>query len=294
MAEARAAGTIYDLGYQRYRGARLGRANAFRSLLIFSFRTAFGLGRGGRSKVIPVIVLLIVFLPAVIQVGMASATGMSALINYAGHLQLTAFLLALFTAAQAPELVVTDRQHGVLSLYLARPMSGTDYALAKLCALVGAMLVLTLGPQLLLFSGKVFMSATPWPAFKDEYRKLAPIVGGMFVTSCFMAAIGLSLASLASRRAYATAAVIAFFLLMPAASSLIRTAASGDVKRYSVLANPMMLITGFANWLFDVEAKRRTTIGRADLPGATYLYAILVVCALGMSILWLRYRKSEA
>ena len=51
---------------------------------------------------------------------------------------------------------------------------------------------------------------------------------------------------------------------------------------------------GLANWLFDVEAKRRTILGRADLPGQVYLYAILTVCAAGMTILWLRYRKSEA
>jgi len=173
-------------------------------------------------------------------------------------------------------------------------MSGTDYVLAKLCALVGAMLVITLGPQLLLFTMKVFISATPGAAFKDEYRKLGAIFVGMFVTSCFMASIGLALGSLASRRSYATASVIAFFLLMPAASSIIRTAATGDVKRYSILANPMMLINGYAMWLFDIEAKRRSPIGRADLPGQAYLYAILVVSAVGMAIVWLRYRKSEA
>ena len=294
MAEPRAAGTIYDLGYQQYRGERLGRANAIRSLFIFSFRTAFGLGRGSRSKVIPVIVIAIVSLAALGMIFMAASMGQTSIINYAAHLSYTAFFLALFAAAQAPELIVTDRQHGVLSLYLSRPMSGTDYAIAKMCALVAALLVITLGPQLLLFGGKVFLSATPSAAFKDEYRKLAPIVGGMFMTSCFMASIGLGIGSLASRRAYATAAVIALFLIMPAASSIIRTAATGDVKRYAILANPMMLINGFAVWLFNVEAKRRSAIGRADLPGTAYLYAILVVCVVGMTIVWTRYRKSEA
>src|SRR5262245_55042294 len=193
----RAAGTIYDLGYQRYAGHRLGRLNAIRTLFTFSLRTAYGLGRGDRSKLIPGGILLVVFLPAIIQVGVASATGRPEFINYAGHLQFTALLLALFAAAQGPEMIVTDRQHGVLSLYLSRPLTGTDYAFAKLAALVGAMLVLTLGPQLLLFLGKVFMVADPWTALKAEWRKLLPIAGGTFVTSVFMASIGLALASLA-------------------------------------------------------------------------------------------------
>ena len=294
MAEARAAGAIYDLGYQQYRGTRLGRANAFTSLFTFSLRTAFGLGRGVRSKIIPFVVLAIVFFPAIAVVFAAATTGLSAAINYAFQLQFTGYLLALFAAAQAPELIVTDRQHGVLSLYLSRPLSGTDYALAKLGALVGAMLVLTLGPQLLMFVGKIGIAPAPWAAFKDEYGKLMPIVGGMFVISCFMAAIGLSLASLAARRAYASAAVIGFFLLMPAISSLTREASTGDLKRYSILLNPLLVITGFSNWLFDIEAKRRSTIGRADLPGAAYLYVVLGVCLTGIGILWWRYRRSEA
>ena len=294
MAETRAAGAIYDLGYQQYRGTRLGRANAFKSLFTFSLRTAFGLGRGARSKIIPFVVLAIVFFPAIATVFAAATTGFSAAINYAFQLQFTGYLLALFAAAQAPELIVTDRQHGVLSLYLSRPLSGTDYAMAKLTALIGAMLVLTLGPMLFLFIGKIGIATVPWTAFKDEYPKLVPIVGGMLGVSCFMAAIGLSLASLASRRAYASAAVIGIFLLMPAVSSLVRTASTGDMKRYSVLLNPLLVITGFSNWLFDIEAKRRSTVGRADLPGVAYLYVILGVGIVGIGILWWRYRRSEA
>src|SRR5436190_8439376 len=213
MAEPRAAGTIYDLGYQPYHGVRLNRASAIRNLFVFSFRTAFGLGRGSRSKVIPIIVVSIVTMVALGMVFMAAANGRPSIINYAAHLSFTAFFLALFAAAQAPELIVTDRQHGALSLYLSRPMSGTDYAIAKWFALVAAMLVVTLGPQLVLFGGKVLLSATPAIVLKAEYRKLAPIVGGMFVTSCFMASVGLGIGAVSSRRAYATASVIAFFLL---------------------------------------------------------------------------------
>ena len=189
MSEVRAAGTIYDLGYQRYGGERLGRAFAVRTLGLFSFRSAFGLGRGERAKVIPMIVAAICFLPALVQVSIASASGMSGLINYPEHLRFTAFFIALFTAAQAPELIVTDRQHGVLSLYLSRPLRSTDYALAKLGAFVAAILVLALGPQLVLFTGKVFLNATPWTAFVDEYAQLVPIVGGTLVVSIFLASV---------------------------------------------------------------------------------------------------------
>ena len=294
MAEPRAAGTIYDLGYQPYTGPRLGRSSAARNLFAFSLRTAFGLGRGSRSKVVPIIVVAAVMMVPLGMIFMAATTGRQSVINYAALLNFTTQFLVLFAAAQAPELIVTDRQHGALSLYLSRQMSGSDYAIAKLCALIAAMLVITLGPQLVLFGGKILLSATPSAALKDEYRKLGPIAVGMLVTSCFVATIGLAIGALSSRRAYASASIIAFFLLMPAAAQIIRTAATGDVKRYSILANPVMLVNGFALWLFDIEARRRSQIAQADLPGVAYLYAILVACAIGLTIIWLRYRKSEA
>ena len=46
----RAAGTIYDLGYQHYDGARYGRWHVIRTLTAFSFSAAFGSGRGSRAR----------------------------------------------------------------------------------------------------------------------------------------------------------------------------------------------------------------------------------------------------
>lgn len=294
MAEARAAGTLYDLGYQSYGGKRLGRNHAIGNLIRYSFRAAFGLGRGARAKVIPIICVAIVFLPAIVQVGVASATAQPSFVNYATHLKFTAFLLALFVAAQAPELMVTDKQQGVLALYLSRPLTAADYALSKMFALTGAMLVLTLGPQIFMFMGKVFLSTTPWTLFKTEYPLLSPIIGATMMTSIFVAAIGLSLSSLTSRRAYATASVIAIFLFMPAAAQIIRTVTVGSVRRFTPLANPILVISGFTDWLFDIQANRRSIVSRLDLPGQAYLYLMIAVTVIGVSILVWRYRRHNA
>ena len=294
MAETRAAGTIYDLGYQTYGGARLGRNHAIANLMRYSFQAAFGFGRGARAKILPLFVLAIVFLPAIVQVGVASATNQPNFVNFAGFLQFTAFSIALFAAAQAPELTVTDKQHGVLSLYLSRPITARDYALSKMFALTGAMLVLTLGPQIFMFLGKVFLSATPMDMLKSEYPKLGPIVAGTMMTSLFVAGISLAVASLAARRAYATAAVIAVFMLLPAATEIVRTLTIGPVRKYARLGNPIVILTGFTNWLFDVQANRRSMVSRLDLPGQAYLYMMIVVIVLSVLLLVQRYRRYNA
>lgn len=294
MAEARAAGTIYDLGYQTYSGTRLGRNHAIANLIGYSFRAAFGLGRGTRAKALPMLVAAIVFLPAIVQVGVASVANQPDLVNFAGYLQFTAFSIALFAAAQAPELIVTDKQQGVLSLYLSRPLTARDYAMSKMFALTAAMLVLTLGPQLFMFLGKVFLSTTPLDMLRSEYPKLGPIFGGTMMTSLFVAALSLAVSSLASRRAFATAAVIAVFMVLPAASLIIRALTVGAVRKYAPLANPILIITGFTNWLFDVQARRRSIVSRLDLPGEAYLYMMIVVIVAGVALLVMRYRKHNA
>jgi ABC-2 type transport system permease protein len=234
-----------------------------------------------------------VFVPVVFQIAITSVTGRIEQIDFGGYLQFTAFMLALFTASQAPELVVADRQHGVLSLYLSRPLRGTDYALAKIGAMVLAMMVLTTVPQLCLWIARVFLQDDAWIALKADYPKLFAVLGGTLGTSLYMGSIGLAISSFCSRRAFANAGIIAYFLLLPAAVQIIQRLSTGDTKRYITLAHPMWLLTGFTNWLFDIEARRRTAISRADLPGTTYLWAILGVSALFIALLLWRYRRSE-
>ncbi len=293
MADTRAAGTIYDIGYQHYAGVRRGRAYAFRTLVEFSFRAAFGSGRGQRAQAVPFLVCILVIAPAVVQVGVASMMGSGDVINYAQHLEFCAFFLALFSAAQAPELIVADRQSGSISLYLSRSLRPTDYALAKLVALVGALFVLTAGPQLFMFLGKVLASETPWRAFVNEWRKLGPILGGTLLAACYMASVGLALAALTARRAYASALVIAFFVLLPALSGIAGEIARGDARRYTVLANPFLLMTGFANWLFDIQARRGSLVVRAGLPPQLYLYVVAATCVVAIAVLLVRFRKAE-
>ena len=58
-------GVIHDLGYRHYDGPRLGRAAIIRALGWHSLRSAFGIGRGAKAKIVPVITFVLMCLPAV-------------------------------------------------------------------------------------------------------------------------------------------------------------------------------------------------------------------------------------
>ena len=63
----RPRGVIHDLGYRRYDGPRLGRGAIIAALCWHSLRSAFGLGRGFKAKIVPFLLLAIMCLPAVVN-----------------------------------------------------------------------------------------------------------------------------------------------------------------------------------------------------------------------------------
>ena len=64
-------------------------------------------------------------------------------------------VLVLYLAAVTPELISRDIRNRTLPLYFSRPLRRTDYPIAKVSALITAMLVLTAVPELLLYVGTI-------------------------------------------------------------------------------------------------------------------------------------------
>ena len=203
---------IHDLGYRRYDGPRLGRAQIIRALAWHSFRAAFGFGRGAKAKIVPLVALVALCLPAVVN-AFAMSKGNPRVVDYDIYQPtLRDLVMTVFVAVQAPELVSRDLRSRVLPLYFARPIKTIDYPLAKYLAFTGACLVMMEVPLLLLYGGSianVHGGAAVW----GQTRALIPglLVGLMW--SVVLAAISLFLASLTGRRAFATGAVAIFFLL---------------------------------------------------------------------------------
>jgi hypothetical protein len=67
LASQPAGGVIYDRGYRRYDGVRLGRLQIALALFWHSLRSSFGIGRGAKAKILPVIAFAALCLPAVVN-----------------------------------------------------------------------------------------------------------------------------------------------------------------------------------------------------------------------------------
>ena len=283
-------GTIYDIGYRRYDGPRLGRRGAISAIVGAGLRAVFGLGRSGRSKVLPWGAVILAMLPAVVAIAIRVLAGdIIELYSYHNYLWEIGLLLPIFLAAQAPELVVNDMRQRVLPLYFSRPIGRFDYVVAKLGALIVGLLALTLLPVLLLFLGRVLAAEDVVGALGDELGFLPTIIGTGLVYAAVLASIGLAICSLAGRRAYAAAAILALFLVGSVMSTTLRELGNG-LENLAPFTYPLSILDGTREWLFG-EGVLNSPVADASVPLPLYALAAAALLGVSWAVLLLRYRS---
>ena len=288
-----ATGVIHDLGYRGYDGPRLGRPAIVKALTWHSFRSAFGLGRGVKGKIVPVLTFAAMCLPALVNAAVV-ARGGTRLFGYDVYSPaLRAALVTIFIAAQAPELVSRDLRSRVLPLYFCRPLRRGDYPLAKYLAMTGALLILIEVPLLLTYIGTI-ASAKGGSAIWAQTRALIPGLGVGLMWAVLFAAIGLVLASFTGRRAYSTgivaiACILTFFLslLLIAAEGGQQATAAG--ARLAGLFSPFTLLDGVRVWLGGDP--RTGFVADPGRYGPLYGLVTVILLAACLGGLAARYRK---
>jgi ABC-2 type transport system permease protein len=292
------AGNIYDLGYRRYEGPRLGRAHAIRSLIVHSFRTSYGIGRSGRAKAAPITFGAMAILPAVIIVGgltIAARFGFdrqlddAELIGFNNYYSSVTAIIALFCAAQAPELFGRDQRHGVLALYFARALRRPDYALGRLVGFVLALLVLLLIPMSILFLGRVLLSTDIGRAFGNNLPNIPPVLAQGIVIATLYGGLSMAISAYTPRRAYATAGIIALFVLPGLVAGIVIGIGSSTVGTWLVLISPNTIIDG-TNALFFQRSLGEEYFF-VDLPGWAFLAAALVEIGIVLVLILRRFTR---
>jgi len=291
-------GSIYDLGYRRYEGARLGRAAAIGALAADSFRTTYGIGHGGRAKVAPIVLGVLAILPAVIVVGVLTIAARigarepfeSAVpLGYDTYYRTISVLIALFCAAQAPELFARDQRHGVLALYFARALRRSDYALARLAGFGIALLVLLLVPMVILLIGRVLLSTDVAGAFADDLPTLPAVVAQALVIAGVFGGLAMAVSAFTPRRAYATAGIIALFVLPGIIAQIVIGLGSGGIGTWLVLLSPTLILDGTGAFLFGKELPGQLFF--FDLPTWTFLASAVVVTAVAVGLVVRRFAR---
>ncbi|GIJ23131.1 ABC transporter permease [Micromonospora lutea] len=287
-------GVIHDIGYQRYTGPRLGRREVFGALYLHGVRTAFGLGRSAKAKIFPWLVVGIVLMVAAAVTAIRSQIG-EVIMTYAQFADAMSWLVIFFVAVAAPELVSRDLRSGVLPLYFSRPLPHADYPLAKLLALVTALFLLLGAPQLLMFLGAAF-TADGISGVWDELLDLLPGLLYAGLWAVVFASIGLLVASMTGKRAFAAGGIVAVFLMTTPIVGILSVLPSQAANQLAGIASPPTLVQGVGLWTMHDLLVTESNTADLDLGAFGPVYALVAVALVAgcVALLLARYKKVAA
>jgi ABC-2 type transport system permease protein len=284
-------GVIHDLGYRHYDGPRLSRGHLTRALFLESAKGAYGLGRSVRSKVMPMLLLAAMCLPALIIAVIAAVTEVDELPGgYTSYVLNVQLLAMIYVAGQAPASVSRDLRFRVMPLYFSRPLHRIDYVAAKYAAMTAAVFFLMALPLTIMFVGALLAKLPIDEQLPDYARSLT----GALLVALVLAGISLVIAAVTPRRGLGVAAIIAVLAILAGVQASVQGIAVEQGERtvagYAGLLSPFTLVDGIQHSLLGAETPLPEgppgTIGALVFLGVT----VLVVAAC-FGALVLRYRK---
>ncbi len=277
---------IFDQGYRTYSGERTGLKGALRSLIVHSLRASLGLGRKARHKIVPVLTVVISYLPAIIILGIAVLFGGGAAddANYYSYYDNSiSIAVILMVAFIVPQLLCTDRRTGLLGVYLASPLNRPTYLLGKAITSIILLLLVTLGPPLLILVGYSLQGVGPH-GFGQWIETFIKIVASSLVLGLFLTAVGLAISATTDRWATATATIIGALIASTIVTEVLVTEAKlpPAIRLANLIGLPITLIHRIHNDVGEWSY--------ADNPTWSLWLGVVGWLCLTLGFVWARYR----
>lgn len=288
------AGTIHDLGYKRYAGAR--QATGTRWIVIarnhiatswktwWRFKSALGF-----AVIITFIALGVMFLlqdratMGVFLPSGARATLMDGTLPRSMQwFSRTAFLLSLTLGSSV---IARDIQSGAFTFYFARSVRPRDYVLGKLAGTLVVTSALMLAGPLVLALARLALSDTPEQALALIAILPKTIAIGLLGTLAF-AAVPLGFSALIANPRHAMALWAAYYLIIGGMWYLLSRVMKNGVGALDIAT----AIDALTFDLFDMKQ----TVGRSKRvePGVA-LASLLGHAAAAIAIVWYKVRRAH-
>jgi ABC-2 type transport system permease protein len=294
------SGTVFDIGYQSYTGEREGRGRGRKAVYKDGIRTALGLGRGPRAKVLPwffMIVLVMIALVFAIVAGAIDANagpGSAERMNIPSHADyngIASIIMFVFAAVVAPELLCRDRRDGVINLYLVRPITGTDYIVSRWLACVTIMSAAALAPQVILFLGLSMGAAEPLEYLKANWDNIPRFIAAGVAMAAYATTLALLTASFTSRRAYASVFLVGLFIITTPFTVGLADEIGGTVGQWISMFNLSNIPVHVNDIIFGEKSEVTEDAPAGLLPHwllVAWYFAWVIVPG---TVLWARYRR---
>ena len=289
MADAR----ILDRSYRAYDGPRGGVLGAMRTVTLHSMRHALGIKRRHGAKVLPVLTILLAYVPAVVFIGMVAlfksfVLDQDVLPSYAGYYGFVTAAILVFSAFVTPELLCPDRRSGLLGMYLASPLDRNTYLLAKAAAVFAILSLVTIGPLLLLLLSYTILGQGPDSPL-DWLATLGRIIAGGMCIGGLHTTLSLAISSTTTRKSAASAVIILTLVgsLILVQNVVFETGHSIYYELFDFFRLPFLSVARiFGEATDDTELDRLN-----DLPAALTIAVNVAWTFVFSTFVWWRYRR---
>jgi ABC-2 type transport system permease protein len=285
-------GEVFDRGYAHYRGPRLGRRQAFRSLIGYSIKRAMGIRKSWSAKVLPFLLYASVLIPVVVMIGIDAVVPDFGFTSYTNYISWTFVVIGIFVAMSAPEMLCVDRKERTLPLYFSRAIARSDYVMAKVLAMTLLTMTMSLIPMVILWLGQQLSADSVWQAIRSNLDDLGRVILIGALIALFLGVLGLVVSSITDRKGVAIAIIfIGFIVLTGIANGAMELLEGEDWSRYVILLSFSDLFIAISDHLFnDAAPGEQWMVEEADLPLSVYIGYVASVIVLG--IVFLRWRYS--
>jgi len=238
---------IFEQGYRAYTGERAGLSGSMVSIWRASVQRGLGLRRKFRFKVIPLLTIVLAYLPALAFIGVAilfPAELAQELVDYPGYYGFITMAMVLMTAFVVPELMSADRQTGMLGMYLAGPINRVSYLLSKAAAMLTLLAFVTFLPLVFMLIGYAITGLGP-EGVLETLKLLGRMAASGVVFAAYFALVGMAVSALTDRKGFASAAIIMLFIGSGVLGGILVDSANAPdwVQLFALIALPIDLIT---------------------------------------------------
>ncbi len=275
---------VYRRGYHRYKGVTTGHWTRFMVLPRFAWHRLFQ----QRLVVLLTVVAMIwpllcgvfIYLTNHLELLKGADRDFREFISVNGQFFLVFMNVqagfAIFLAAlTGPGLIAPDLANNALQLYFSRPLTRTDYVLARLLVLCGMLSLITWLPGLFLFGMQVGMAGAGW--FRENWMLGAGMVAGFAVWVLLVSFVALASSACVRWKVVAGALVLAYFFILAGVSTMVN-AVFGVSWGYAL--NPA--------WTANRLWRALLGVGAGEGPGVTASAFVLAAMVLGLAFVLAR------
>ena len=287
-------GEVFDRGYARYDGPRLGRRGAYGALVLYSIKRALGIKKSWTAKIIPILLYSAAFVPVIVMISILAFVPTADIASYADYYGIIFVVEGVFAAMIAPEMLCGDRRENVLPLYFSRAIKRSDYIIAKILATAALTLTIAAPPPILLWLGRQFLADSPLSAMAHHLDDLGKVLLVSTSLSFYLGALALTVSSFTGRKSIAVAVtVIGFSISSVMAYLLWQALEDKPQRRFLVFLSPFTVVHNFANSVFNVEASDLTDFPWNDFAWWGYLAGMAACVVACLVIMYWRYVPDE-